>query len=167
MKRRKKNKIITDSTGTYLLLHSRKYGTACAYFDPEDIQKIEEYTWGLVFSRTRRKGAELEVRATMKVDGMIKTLPLQRHLMPVQAPMVIDHIDQNPLNYRKSNLRAVTPQQNQFNRGNTRGYSWCQQMRSYRARIILNKKFHCLGYYQTERDAKAAYLKAKAKLHII
>jgi hypothetical protein len=64
-------------------------------------------------------------------------------------------------------MRAVTPQQNQWNRVNALGYSWCEATGNYRARIILNKQFICLGYHDTAEEARAAYLAAKAKYHAI
>jgi hypothetical protein len=167
MKRRKSNTIITDSTGTYLLLYSAKHGTACAYFDPEDIDLVDQHTWGIMHSRTRRQGANLEVRTNMMVNGVRKTILLHRYLFPVADPLVTDHIDGNVLNCRRSNLRAVTPQQNQWNRVNALGYSWCDIRCSYRARIIVNKQYFCLGYHQTAKQARAAYLTAKAQLHVI
>lgn len=167
MKRRKQNTIITDETGTYLLLTSRKLGTAKAYFDPEDIEKVEKYTWGLRQSRTRRTETNLEVSARIKnpVTGKYYVLFLHQYLFPVARPLMADHIDRSPLNCRKSNLRAVTTQQNQFNRGGTKGYTYCEKVGKYRARIVLNDKFICLGYYVTEEAAQAAYLKGKEKYH--
>jgi len=165
--RYKKNTIITDETGTYLLLTSRKHGTAKAYFDLEDIEKVDKYTWGLHRSATRREETNLEVCTRVKdSDGKKHNiLFLHQYLFPVARPLIIDHIDRQPLNCQKGNLRAVTQQQNQFNRGGTKGYSFCEKAGKYRARIILNKKFICLGYYVTEEAASIAYQHAKDIYH--
>lgn len=164
MQRRKQNKIVTDETGTYLELKSKKLGSFRAYFDYEDIEKVDQYTWGLRRSRTRRKADNIEVVSRVK-SGQA-TIFLHNVVFPVEKPLVVDHINNSVRDCRKSNLRAVTPQQNQFNR-DAKGYSWCADTNSFRARIVLNGKFICLGYHQTEEVARAAYLAAKEKLHII
>ena len=78
----------------------------------------------------------------------------------------IDHIDRNKLNNNKNNLRIVSHQQNQFNRG-AKGYNWDKHSSKYRAQIRLDNKNIYLGLYDTEEDARNAYLEAKEKYHII
>ena len=79
----------------------------------------------------------------------------------------IDHIDGDKTNNNISNLRVVTSQQNQFNMRNIKGYTWCKRDKKWRAQIQLNKKGIHLGYFDTEEEARNAYLEAKKKYHII
>ena len=79
----------------------------------------------------------------------------------------IDHIDNNSLNNNLNNLRIVTHQQNQFNRRIVKGYSFDKKTNKYNARIHINHNKIDLGYYNTEEEAKEAYLIAKTKYHII
>lgn len=81
----------------------------------------------------------------------------------------IDHINSIRDDNRICNLRAVTRQQNQFNRTNVKGYSVYKYKNStyYKARIILNSKEIYLGLFTTEQEARKAYLDAKKKYHII
>ena len=79
----------------------------------------------------------------------------------------IDHIDHNRLNNSMDNLRVVTNQHNHFNRSNTKGYSWNKALGKWRAYIRVNKKRKHLGYFDTEEEARGAYLKGKEKYHVI
>ena len=79
----------------------------------------------------------------------------------------IDHINHNRTDNTDGNLRLVTNQQNQFNRSNVKGYYWHKKKTKWRAQIKVDQKVIHLGYFVKEEDARAAYLKAKARLHII
>ena len=79
---------------------------------------------------------------------------------------MIDHIDKNPLNNFIENLRLVTRQQNTFNT-NAKGYYWDKNAKKWKAQIHLDRKSKYLGYFETEQEAREAYLKAKKIYHII
>ena len=79
----------------------------------------------------------------------------------------LDHIDGNILNNRIKNLRNVTNQQNNWNRTNAKGYNWHKCANKWRANISFNNKTIYLGLFEKEEDARAAYLEAKEKYHII
>ncbi len=81
----------------------------------------------------------------------------------------IDHINGIRNDNRISNLRAVTRQQNQWNRKTSKGYYIAQYKDSiyYEAQIYLNTKRIRLGSYKTEEEARNAYLAAKEKYHVI
>lgn len=78
----------------------------------------------------------------------------------------IDHIDRCRTNNNINNLRIVTNQQNQFNT-NHKGYSWHSLMKKWCTRIRVNKKIMFTNYFNTEEEARNAYLEAKEKYHII
>ena len=78
----------------------------------------------------------------------------------------IDHKDGDRSNNKIDNLREVTHQQNQFNR-NAKGYSFNKKLKKYRAYITTDKVQLHLGYYNTEQEARKAYLDAKKIYHII
>lgn len=80
---------------------------------------------------------------------------------------LIDHIDGNPSNNKIENLRDVTTQQNSFNRTTAKGYYFDKGKKKYKAQIRLNKKCINLGWFIDKEEAHAAYLKAKAKYHVI
>jgi hypothetical protein len=77
---------------------------------------------------------------------------------------LVDHIDRNPLNNSNENLRIVTGQQNQFNRG-ARG-SWFNG-KKWQAHIMADRKSIYLGTFPSEAEAHQAYLAAKLIYHVI
>ncbi len=78
-----------------------------------------------------------------------------------------DHINYVTLNNRRSNLRIVTHQQNQWNHKSPKGYYWNKAARKYMAQIKLNGKVIYLGLFKTAEEARGAYLEAKKSYHRI
>jgi hypothetical protein len=79
----------------------------------------------------------------------------------------IDHINGNPSDNRWTNLRSVTRNENQWNRKNAKGYYFNKAMGKWKSTIYINWKGKHLGYFNTEQEAREAYLKAKEQYHII
>jgi hypothetical protein len=96
---------------------------------------------------------------TCKVHRLIA----QAYLSDYSENLHIDHIDRNPLNNNICNLRMATRSENMQNR-NAKGCSFNKRANKWLARIIINKKYIHLGYFDTESEARAAYLEAK-KIH--
>lgn len=75
---------------------------------------------------------------------------------------VIDHIDNDKLNNRLSNLRLVSAREN-TNKKHLRssskyvGVSWCKTQEKWRAYIHINGKNKYLGSFNNEYDAHLAY----------
>lgn len=82
---------------------------------------------------------------------------------------VIDHINGNKLDNRRSNLRFVTHQQNTFNskpktnvsgrlcRSRFKGVTWRGDRHKWRSCITIDRKRHYIGLYDTEEEAAIAY----------
>ena len=79
---------------------------------------------------------------------------------------VIDHIDGVKTNNHISNLRNVSQQENCFNT-RCKGYYFNKAKGKYQALIKFNWKQIHIGYYDTEDEAREAYLNKKEELHII
>jgi hypothetical protein len=79
---------------------------------------------------------------------------------------VIDHIDGNRLNNSVANLRITNQSGNNQNRKDVKGYSFYKQNKKYQARIMINNKQIHLGSYDTEEEARQAYLEGKRIHHI-
>ncbi len=84
----------------------------------------------------------------------------------------IDHINGIPDDNRLCNLRKATRAENHQNRSidhkNTSGFPGVYYHKAsgkWMARISVNKKRKCLGYYDAPQFAGAAYLAAKVELH--
>ena len=129
-----------------------------ALIDPEDAQQASRYSWsakdygpGLVYARR----------------GMTRPYTLHNF---ITGQIWLDHINGNPLDNRRRNLRTATPSENNFNRRNHRGsrsaykgVDW--HMGAWRARIGARGKRYNLGYFPTEEDAREAYQLAAESLH--
>lgn len=131
------------------------------YIDAEDIQKIEGQSWyigknGYVYGRDATKG---------------KPILLHRYLLDLHDRSIfVDHIDRNPLNNRKSNLRVCTIKENQFNIGiranNTSGYTgvtWDSSRSKWAVTINVHGKAIHLGRYDKYKDAINARFEAEKK----
>jgi len=76
----------------------------------------------------------------------------------------IDHINGMRNDNRLENLRIVSNQQNSFNQ---KSKGFVKYKNKFRARIKINYKHIHLGLFDTEEEAREAYLKAKELYHII
>jgi hypothetical protein len=102
-------------------------------------------------------------------DGLCNKY-LHRVIMGEPDNMMIDHIDHNPLNNSRSNLRIVTPQQNMMNRGKHKnntsgviGVGWNKASEKWRATIKLNNKENYLGMFDNFEEACQVRKEAEIK----
>jgi hypothetical protein len=108
-------------------------------------------------------------RTSIKMHRVILERMLGRKLLQLEY---VDHIDGNPLNNTRNNLRLATPTQNQQNKtkqhNNKSGYkgvSWHVRDRKWIAQIVSNKRYYFLGGYDTPEEAYAAYCEKAKELH--
>ena len=97
----------------------------------------------------------------------VHKLVAQAYLENYSEDLHVDHIDGNIQNNHISNLRMVTHQQNHFNRTKAKGYCWDKKAEKWKAQIKVNYKAKYLGSFDTEAEARDAYLEAKKIFHII
>lgn len=99
---------------------------------------------------------------------------LHRFIVDCPEDMVVDHINHNPLDNRKCNLRVCTQAQNSMNTSKTKkngitsqykGVGFHKKSGKWRSRICINGKQKCLGYYDNEYDASVAYDKSAILYH--
>ena len=86
--------------------------------------------------------------------------------------LVVDHINGNPLDNRRTNLRVCTNAENMRNRGknknNTSGFkgvTYFKFAKLWKAQIKVDRKGVFLGYFKTPEAAHQAYCEAAAKYH--
>jgi hypothetical protein len=100
-------------------------------------------------------------RSVCRKDNSNKTIFLSRYILDYSGVGEIDHIDGNPLNNQKENLRICTHQENTFNTKSRDGTSMFKgvykQNHKWRAQITFNHKHIHLGYHKTEHLAAVHY----------
>jgi hypothetical protein len=125
-------------------------------FDLEDLEKVKRYIWcennGRIVANNKNKSLYL----------------LSRFLMNPPKSLVVDHIDGNPLNNCKSNLRICTQVQNTYNskhRPNPLGIIGVSKKNKseYIAYITFNKKHINLGTFNCLEKAVKARKEAEQK----
>lgn len=101
-------------------------------------------------------------RAKRERDG--KTIFLHKEILPPPIGMLVDHVNHNGLDNRRSNLRLATYGQNQANRRSKRGTSspfkgvWHYKARNrWCAEITRKGMRHHLGTFHSEMDAALAF----------
>jgi hypothetical protein len=96
----------------------------------------------------------------------------ERKFGKVPDGLVVDHIDHNPLNNVRENIRLATKSQNMWNSvkrcegsSKLKGVSWNKNAKKFTAKICVNYKQIHLGYFASEQEASEAYNKASAIYH--
>lgn len=132
--------------------------------DAESVQYLNRFSW----SRT------WDGYVNGYVNGSVtkKTIGLGRFILGLFGKNQCDHINGHKIDYRKSNLREVTPQQNQWNQGKRlpatstskyKGVYWSKGHNSWRAQIRIDgNKIH-LGSGKTQESAAMKYNEAAKK----
>lgn len=126
--------------------------------DDEDYDLVSKYIW---YASPNTVGG---FYASTKIKDTNSTLYSHRLIMGFPKGMVVDHINHDTLDNRKSNLRICTQSQNAFNRGlqrqNTSGYKgvhFYKRKDKYMAYIDVNRKRIHLGYFKTAQEAAKKY----------
>jgi hypothetical protein len=99
-------------------------------------------------------------RTTCKVHRLIA----QAYLPDYSEDLQVDHIDRDKTNNRLENLRMATRSENRQNT-DVNGFYYHKTTGKYLARIMTNGKRKHIGLYDTEEEARAAYLAAKVIHH--
>jgi len=96
---------------------------------------------------------------------------MHRVIMGAQLGQCVDHIDRNPLNNCRANLRIVPHRVNSLNapllqvnnRSGFRGVSWSPERGKWAARIKVNYRTFSLGRFVSAEEAAHAYDSASRK----
>ena len=148
-----------------------------AYIDDVDYEQVSQHKW---FAVKDTRGCRDTFYARTKIHG--KAVSLHRFLVKeIPEGHVIDHIDRDPLNNCRENLRIVNKYQSSQNRK-----AWVRRDKqstaqssykgvygrfksdgsiSWRAVIKKNNKIYNLGSFTTEEEAAQAYDTKAEELH--
>lgn len=124
--------------------------------DDENFDELARYRWEI-------SNAGYAVRTQWKNNKPKKILMHREVLGNVAKRFVVDHIDRNPLNNQKSNLRICTQSENVFNSGVRKnnksgnvGVRFFKQINRWEAHIMKNRKKYHLGVFKTQEEAVEA-----------
>ena len=130
------------------------------YVDKDDYDLIKNYCWCEIVMPT---GYHYLLAHNIDKRGTIKMTQLL-------GCTYYDHIDRNPLNNRRSNLRPATIGENAYNRSKYKnnvsgiaGVNWSTRSGKWVAQIQVNGKKKGLGYFNIKEDAIKTRLEAEAK----
>lgn len=161
---RKGNKIVIDGDIARIIIVSKRYGHIETSIDSADVELAAGYTWAI---RGQARKDRIELRAFTNVRQPDSSYKMQQlhHLIAGKPPtgFMIDHIDGDPLNNRRSNLRHVTAQQNTCNQVRAKGIYFHKDAGRWQASIKCDGINRFLGYFADRAEGEAAYQKAKAE----
>lgn len=156
------NEIIKYEDYAEIVLYNKKCEeVARTKIDLDDIEKVKEYKWyrddkGYAYNGTKNR----------KMHRVILNLVKYR-----DSKIKVDHINGDPLDNRKENLRKCTHAQNLKNRNfeegskNFNGISFNKGIKKWETYITVNGERIRLGYYKDKIKAIAARLEAEIKYY--
>lgn len=149
MKMKNKYQIIND----ILVVYNKKDNQEIL-FDINDYDLITQTSWYIHGGRYATASS-----------GQFRKMSAHRLLLNNPVDKQVDHINNNKLDNRKQNLRIVTPQQNSQNNKKVKGYYWNKKAKKWHTQIAVYGKNKHIGMYDTEKEARQAYLEAKKIYH--
>ena len=135
-----------------------------ALVDDQDFDELNQFKWCAHWNPNTR--SFYAVRGIPLPNGKQTAERMHRRILGLKRgdKRQGDHINHDTRDNRRLNLRIVTNQENHHNQ-RSKGYSWDDHSKKYRAGIMANGEYRHLGLYDTTQEARAAYLEAKRIYH--
>ena len=140
------------------------------YFSPEDFHIVSSHNWHAKVSHGHPSAV---VASAVSNNGKRYELYLHREIMGLERGVgIVDHIDGNPLNNRRENLRICSVGENNRNtnphgRKNNKsgrvGVFWHEKLKKWVAVIRCNNVSKHLGVFEQFADAVSARVEAEKK----
>ncbi len=129
------------------------------YFNIEDYNDVKDLCWSEKISRNYHRLQAYSVK--------LKRMVTMSHVLGCKN---YDHIDRNPLNNRRNNLRPATLAENARNKTKLRdnesgvmGVGWNKKTQKWIVRIMVDRQSIYLGLFVNKEDAIKARLNAEVK----
>lgn len=133
--------------------------------DAEDFERVSAFSWhrvligGIPYARRYVRGEQTSQY-------------LHHFVMGITDGQIVDHKNGAGLDNRKANLRPATHAQNmrnqrtpKNNRSGVKGVHFDKQTGKWRASLCVDRKFVCLGRFETIDQAAAAMRVGRQQLH--
>lgn len=134
-----KNEIVVYDDYAEIILYDKDCNERCrTLIDIDDIDKVKHIKWS--------------INNKYYVGSNAPKVKLHRLIMNCPDDMIVDHINHNRLDNRKSNLRICTVRENNFNK-KSKGVYWHESRNKWSARIQVDGKKIFLGYFINKDDA--------------
>lgn len=132
-----------------------------AVVDDKDYYELSKYKWHSLNGYAARRGKQ----------GESRYVRMHRVVAEAEDGMEVDHINGDPLDNRRENLRVCTHAENlknrKLNKNNKSGYKgvrWHVKDKKWRAEIQTLGKNIFLGNYSSKEEAAIAYNEMAKKL---
>lgn len=130
-----------------------------ALIDNQDFEKLKDEKWYLNDS-----GYAIRLIKTVNKEGKTVTRSIFMHKEILTSDKEVDHINNNPLDNRRINLRQATAQQNKRNirkrtglTSHYKGVCWFKTRNKWLASIKVDRKSIHIGFFNDEHHAGMAY----------
>lgn len=142
-----RNEIIKHKDYAEMIIRNKKNEiVATTMIDLEDVDKVSERKWNVIPTKTQ----------TYIYSKYPTHLKLHRLILDYYGPMEIDHINRNPMDNRKQNLRIVTRSENA---SNTDAKHIRRNGKKWRYEIVRYGQRFSKGGFNTQEDAVVAMQK--------
>jgi hypothetical protein len=139
-----------------------------AIVDTGDFKLVSPYTW---CKRPVRNTVYVQA-SVPRGDGKRTSILMHRLIMKAKIGQIVDHVDGNGLNNRRSNLRICSHSQNMCNSrkpctnvSGCKGVYYDEHRGKWKAQIMINQKGKHIGYYRDRDNAIKARREAERRLH--
>ncbi len=133
-----------------------------ALVDDADYEELVKFKW-----HVQNKNGATYARRSTKGSNMF----MHRQIINAPPRSIVDHIDGNPLNNQKNNLRILSARDNSYRRHrlptNTSGFRGVTRRKGrnrFRAEICHEGKHYCWGSFLSAEEAAKAYDRAAVEL---
>jgi hypothetical protein len=165
-----------DGEIVYLHIKNRKGQIWTVLIDKDDLEKVinYKYKWCPLYNKWLD---DYYMRAT-RYDGIhngkpiYTTVLLHQFIMNVEGSIHVDHINNNPRDNRKQNLRIISKSDNAINRkglntnnvSGERNVSWSETTKKWIVQLQVNGKNKCFGRFkENELDEAIKLAREKRK----
>lgn len=133
-----------------------------ALVDDADFEWLNQYKWRYI------PNYKPEYVGSAAMSSSRKIIRMHRLILGAKKGQEVDHVNRDPLDNRKENLRIATRGENTRNQGGRkdstsgqRGVNFHKPRKSWVARIQVDGNRYFLGAFKTKKEAISAYNKAK------